>query len=305
MKRFAPVMAAAALAGCAQFGALPPGERIVEISSGREIGRAELLERLRASDYVLLGEQHDNLLHHQRRGELLDSFGPAAPVVAEHLTRGQTVQAGAELLPRLQAAGFEAKSWRWPLHEPLFAAAAAPGHRLSGGNVPREQAREVARKGEAALPDELKPVVQAAPLGEAGRTALDADLVDGHCGMLGGERLVGMRWAQRARDAAMWLSLQDAAKAGKPAVLLAGNGHVRTDYGVAQLIGQQQPAARFVSVGFVEPGAKLQGAPYTYAWVTAAPAREDACAAMRESMKAAKPVPATPPAPPATPASAP
>lgn len=280
---------ALALAGCAQLGMTPSNERIVEVASGREISRDELLQRLRAADYVLLGEQHDNAVHHQRRGQLLTALGAGVPVVAEHMTRGQAVLPpllGSELLPRLEAAGFDAKAWRWPLHEPLFTAAAAPGRMLVGGNAPREQVREVARKGEAALPEDLKMVALAAPLGEVGRSALDADLVQGHCGMLAGERLDSMRWAQRARDAAMWLALQQVAQVqGRPAVLVAGNGHVRTDYGVAQLIAALQPAARVASVGFVETGAKREGAPYTYVWITAAPPREDACAGMREMME--------------------
>ncbi|MCX2860404.1 ChaN family lipoprotein [Paucibacter sp. PLA-PC-4] len=272
-------------AGCAQLGMTPSNERIVELASGREISRDELLHKLLASDYVLLGEQHDNAVHHQRRAELLSALGPRVPVVAEHMTRGQAVLPGPALLPRLQAAGFDEKGWRWPLHEPLFVAAAAPGRLLVGGNAPREQARELARKGESALPDDLRAVTRAAPLDAAGAKALDTDLVQGHCGMLAGERLVGMGWAQRARDAAMWLSLQAAAQAqGKPAVLVAGNGHVRRDYGVPHLIAAQQPAARVASVGFVETGAKTQGLPYHYVWITAAPAREDACAGMREMM---------------------
>jgi len=278
------------LAGCAQLAPSAGAERIVELASGREISREALLQKLRDSDYVLLGEQHDNAVHHQRRAELLSDLGAGAPVVAEHLTRGLSVQPGAELLPRLQAAGFDDKGWRWPLHEPLFAAAAAPGHVLLGGNAPRELAREIARKGEAAQPADLRAVTGSAPLDAAGTQALDADLVQGHCGMLAGERLLGMRWAQRARDAAMWLSLQQAqAQAqGRPAVLLAGNGHVRRDYGVAQLIAAQQPAARLVSVGFLETGARTEGAPYHYVWITAAPAREDACAGMREMMEKMK-----------------
>lgn len=273
------------LAGCAQLGMTPSNERIVEVASGREISRDELLQKLLASDYVLLGERHDNAVHHQRRAELLSALGPRAPVVAEHMTRGQAVLPGPALLQRLQVAGFDERGWRWPLHEPLFAAAAAPGRMLIGGNAPRELARELARKGESALPQDLRAVTHAAPLDEAGAKALEADLVQGHCGMLAGERLVGMGWAQRARDAAMWLSLQAAAQAqGKPAVLVAGNGHVRLDYGVAQLIAAKQPAARVASVGFVETGAKTQGSPYHYVWITAAPAREDACAGMREMM---------------------
>lgn len=298
-------LAVAVLAGCAQTATqhadVPEGERIVEVATGRELGRAELLARLRASDYVLLGEQHDNAVHHQRRGELLRSLGTGVPVVAEHMTRGLAVQPGAELLPRLEAAGFDAKGWRWPLHEVLFAPAAAPGRVLLGGNAPRDQARQVAREGEAALPADLAPLLRAAPLGDAGRAALDADLVKGHCGMLAGERLVAMRWAQRVRDAAMWTTLQQAAGShGRPAVLLAGNGHVRDDYGVAQLARQQQPAARVVSLGFTDGGAQSAGQPYTYVWQTAAPTgRGDPCEAFKQQMRQR----ATPPA--ATPASAP
>jgi uncharacterized iron-regulated protein len=281
-----------ALAACAELGMTPPNERIVEVASGREISRDELVQRLRANDYVLLGEQHDNPSHHQRRGQLLSSLGASLPVVAEHLTRGQTVQAvqsgGAALLPRLEAAGFSAQNWHWPLHEPLFAVAAAPEHLLVGGNISTELLRALARQGEAALPDDLKAVALAAPLNEAAREALDEDLIEGHCGMLPKERLPGMRWVQRARDAAMWLALQQVGQGhDKPAVLLAGNGHVRTDYGVAQLIAAQQPHTRFASVGFVETGAQREGLPYTYLWITAAPVREDPCAGMREMMEKA------------------
>lgn len=302
MKTLSSFLGLLVLTGCAQLPGgsdLLPDERIVEVATGREISRAELLQRLRASDYVLLGEQHDNAAHHARRGELLKDLGAGSPVVAEHLTRGLAVQPGAELLPRLEAAGFEPKGWRWPLHEPLFAAAAAPGHTLLGGNAPRELARQVARQGESALTPELAAVIRPATLAESAQAALDADLVQGHCGMLAGERLVGMRWAQRARDAAMWLSLRDAAAQARPSVLLAGNGHVRLDYGVPQLARREQPAARLVSVGFVDGGRAVQGAPYSYVWVTPAPAgRGDPCEGLKEMMnKSAKPAAAAASAP--------
>lgn len=295
-----PLLGLLVLAGCAQQlpggRDLPADERIVEVATGREISRAELLQRLRASDYALLGEQHDNAAHHARRGELLNDLGAAAPVVAEHLTRGLAVQPpqpGGALLPRLEAAGFEAKGWRWPLHEPLFAAAAAPGRTLLGGNAPRELVRQVARQGESALTPELAAVTRPAPLAESAQAALDADLVQGHCGMLAGERLVGMRWAQRARDAAMWLSLREAAGRARPVVLLAGNGHVRLDYGVPQLARQAQPGTKLLSVGFVDAGSLRAGAPYSYVWVTPAPAgRGDPCEGMKEMMNKSGSMPA-------------
>jgi uncharacterized iron-regulated protein len=260
---------------------VPPaeGERIVEVASGRAITRVQLIAAIRASDYTLLGELHDNGWHHRRRGELLAELGPGVAIVAEHMPRGQQVQPGPDLQARLVAAGFDARAWGWPMHEPLFDGALASGATLAGANAKREEARQVAREGPQALPEELRPIVTAAPLAPAAQAALDADLVSGHCGQLDGPRLEGMRSAQRLRDASMWAALRDAAK--RPAILLAGNGHVRLDYGVPQVIAATQPGAKVVSVGFLEIGAPVPGQPYTHVWVTPGVAREDACAAMR------------------------
>lgn len=274
------VAAAALLAGCAAL--VGEDERIVEVASGRSVTRDELLAALRASDYVLLGEQHDNRIHHQRRGELLAALAAttagAPAIVAEHLERGRQVQLGADLQASLVAAGFDAKGWQWPIHEPLFASIGRAGLPLLGGNASRELVRQLARAGGAALPAELGLVLDAAPLATAAKAALDEDLVAGHCGLLPASRLGGMRSAQRARDASMWLALRDAGT--RPAVLVAGNGHVRTDFGVPQLAAAQRPQARVVSVGFLETGADPAAAPYTYVWITARAERGDPCAGM-------------------------
>lgn len=267
-------------AGCASPGSA--GESIVEVASGRRLSRAELLEVLRGSDYTLLGELHDNPLHHRRRGELLAALAAAAApgrcccIVAEHLPRGRRLAGAGPVRARLEAAGFDARGWGWPLHEPLFTAAVQAGFVVEGGNLAREVARDIARSGEPAVPAELRPLL--APLTDAARAALDADLVRGHCGAPLGSRLEGMRAAQRARDAAMWLALQDLRRRERTrtAVLLAGNGHVRRDYGVPQIAAAAEPAARLVAVGFVEPG--TDAAPFDLLWTTAAATRDDPCA---------------------------
>lgn len=273
MKRRALLFAAAGAAltaGCAQR----PGvnERIVEVATGRSLSRAELLAAVRASEFALFGEQHDNPLHHRRRGELLAALPTRSLVVAEHLTRGRAYTEGAQLLPGLVAAGFDPQGWAWPLHEPLFAAATQARLRLVGGNLPRELARRIAREGEAALPEDLAERLRRAPLDAAAQEVLDADLVAGHCHRLPVARLPGMRLAQRARDAAMADALLTGG--GTPAVLLAGNGHVRTDYGVPRLLMSRS----VVSVGFVETGQVVAGSPYTHLWITPAIEREDPCA---------------------------
>jgi len=268
---------ALALATCQAASQAATADSIVEVASGRSLTRAELLTLMRASDYVLLGELHDNPHHHARRGELLAALGPPASVVAEHLYSGKRVSFdGQDLQANLANAGFEAKGWQWPLHEPLFAGVARAALPLAGGNIARDLARRIAREGEAALPAELAAAIHAAPLATEAQAALAADLVRGHCGQLAGTRLAGMAWAQRARDASMALALRAAET--KPAVLLAGNGHVRLDYGVPQLLATAD--ARLISVGFAEPGTAWVGAPYTHLWITPAAQRDDPCSTL-------------------------
>ncbi len=277
-------------AGNAAGGGDEAGDRVIDSASGRPVGRAELIERLRHSDFVLLGEQHDNPHHHQRRGQLITQLGPrcgvvaehlprGAQVVAEHLPRGAQVGPGTDLLARLQAAGFNAKGWHWPLHEALFAPVLAAGLPLWGGNAPLDTARAVARQGDSALPRDLATLLAAAPLPPAAQAALDQALVDGHCGQLPAARVPAMRAAQRLRDAAMAAALLAAADAGaRPAVLVAGNGHVRNDHGVPSLLRAQRPGARIVSVAFVD--AADAAVPADLVWTTPVPptARQDPCA---------------------------
>lgn len=276
-----------ALAGCA---VLPP-DRITTPATGAPMPRAALLDLMRDSDYVLLGEHHDNTDHHRLRAELLAALPAPVAVVVEHLPRGAAPalppdQRGDALLQTLQAAGFDARGWRWPLHEPLFTTIAARGHRLLGGNLPRELARRTAREGADALPAELRAAIDAAPLAAGARAALVDDLVRGHCGHLPPERTQNMVLAQRGRDAAMAAAMAAAlldARAGRPGgpvLLLAGNGHVRRDYGVAQMLRGLQPQARVLSVGFVEAGGAATAGLFDLTWTTPAVERADPCAGM-------------------------
>ncbi|MBX3608041.1 MAG: ChaN family lipoprotein [Piscinibacter sp.] len=279
MRRRSLLAAPLVLAGCA--GWHRGGERIVEAASGRVVTRDELLGLTSGSDFALLGELHDNPHHHVRRGELLRDLGRAgvrAAVVAEHLMRGRPLGDGPDLRDRLVAAGFDAKGWGWPLHEPLFAPVVRAGLPLAGGNLPRELVRGIARDGEPALPPELAVLLRTAPLDATAEAGLDAELVEGHCGQLPAARLGGLRRAQRARDASMALALLEAP--GRPAVLVAGNGHVRLDHGVGQLLAVQRPTARIVSVAFGEPGMSAAELSCTHLWITAPATRDDPCAGM-------------------------
>lgn len=276
-----------ALAGCALQPAA--ADRIVDVATGRELTRAELLATLRAADFVLLGEQHDNPHHHARRGALITELGAGTVVVAEQLDRGRRVGPGPDALARLQAAGFEPRAWQWPLHRALFEPLLAAGLPVLGGNAPIADVRQVARQGQAVAPAEWRELLASAPLDAAAEATLDRALVDGHCGQLPAARVPAMRAAQRVRDAALAQAL--VASAGRPAVLVAGNGHVRLDHGVPVLLRRLRPVARIVVVGFGEPDWRVADAPYGYLWLTPAIERGDPCAGLR--MPAA-PAPARP-----------
>ncbi len=261
-----------------QACALAPPWRddIVDAASGQALTRAGLLAQARAADWVLLGEQHDNVHHHARRGEFIAALGTGAVVVSEHLERGRRVEAGSDLLARLQAAGFDARNWRWPLHRPLYEAILDAGLPVRGGNPPTAMARQVARDGLAAAAPELRALIDAAPLTAAAAATLDRALEESHCGHLAAARVPAMRAAQRLRDAALALALQGAG--GRPGVLVAGNGHVRLDYGVPVLLRHLQPAARVLVVVFGEPGWRADAGICTHLWRTPGVERGDPCA---------------------------
>ena len=276
---------AGALGGCAHA---PWDDHDITVAhSGARLRRADLLARLHDSDYVLLGEQHDNAEHHRQRARLLAVLPAPVPVVVEYLPRGAAPVLGRDdrseaLLRAREEAGFDATGWRWPLHAPLFLAIADRRHALHGGNLPRDLARRTAREGAAALPAELRALIDAAPLPATVRDTLLDELLRSHCGHLGADRMPNMLLAQRGRDAAMAAALREARARhpGGPVLLLAGNGHVRRDHGVAQLLPAVEPGARVLSVGFVEAGDAPGPGLYDLVWTTPGSQRADPCAAM-------------------------
>jgi hypothetical protein len=75
-------------------------------------------------------------------------------VVAEQLPRGARVASGATgpLRTRLEAAGFDAQAWGWPLYQPLFGPLLAAGAAAAGGQrAHADLARQIARDGPVGL----------------------------------------------------------------------------------------------------------------------------------------------------------
>lgn len=239
---------------------------------GAKADQAALLALLQEADVILLGELHDNPHHHQARADLLRALSSRSPhVVAEHLMAPQKMPAGTSetQLQRLTAAGFDPSGWRWPLHKPLFDATDELSWAVHGGNLTRAQLRSAGHPALLAL-------LEQAPLSTTAQALLDADLRDGHCGMLPEQHLGQIRQIQRLRDASMAL----AALKQLPAIVLLGNGHARLDYGVPQILKANRPDLKVVAVGFVEQPPNLSS-PFDATWQSPSIERPDPCQAFR------------------------
>jgi uncharacterized iron-regulated protein len=133
--RVLPLLAALALplaacGGGAQSTTAPSPARdaIVDVATGKPVTRAQLIDRLAAADFVLLGEIHDNPSHHRLRAELIAASRKKPALVFEHFPwRADSLLRDIPADPDeawLAHAGFDARGWRWPVHAPLLAAAA-------------------------------------------------------------------------------------------------------------------------------------------------------------------------------------
>ncbi|HSQ73050.1 MAG TPA: ChaN family lipoprotein [Rubrivivax sp.] len=228
---------------------------------------------------VLLGEVHDNAVQHALRLQAFEALlaGGARPaLVMEQFDRerqpvidalrAQSPPHDADTL--IAAAG--GAGWQWQFYQPFVALALQHGLPIVAANVSREDARQVMAAGLQAsgfdanvAPDLLQ--------------SLAADIEDSHCGLIDDATARRMALAQVARDQAMAAAVDRHAERG--VLLLAGNGHVRTDAGVPRWLA---PATRSKSeaIGLLEEGTRERGR-YDRVVLTAAQERTDPCEGMR------------------------
>ncbi|OYY84418.1 MAG: hypothetical protein B7Y34_00575, partial [Methylophilales bacterium 16-45-9] len=170
-------------------------------------------------------------------------------------------------------------------YSPLFSVLEKNKVTLMGGNLSIDAVRGISKQGASAIPEALDEMISQANLTAAGETQLVADLEAGHCGHLPKQYVPNFILAQRARDASMLNTMLDIAH--KPVILLAGNGHVRKDYGIPTLL--QSSIQTQVSIGFLQldsltpDQALAYRQQYDYVWLTGAVNRDDPCATFKMS----------------------
>ncbi|MEM1306694.1 MAG: ChaN family lipoprotein [Pseudomonadota bacterium] len=267
---------------------------------------ADETRAFRAADIVLIGEIHDNPAHHTKQACLVDAFATSKAAAAsdrantptlvwEHIDATQTPALAAYLStanPTAEslgsAVGWEKTSWpAWDIFAPIAEAALRNKLPMASGDAPRAQVRAVARSGLKALSsDTIGRIGLNTALPEKLQRDLLDDLAASHCGLIPAAAFVTMADAQRYRDASLADALATAMRKSGSAILVAGNGHVRSDRGVPWHLKRMAPDAQVFVVAQAETGDSA-GYPNAGATLTSQRVdRTDPCIAMRKAFEA-------------------
>jgi uncharacterized iron-regulated protein len=255
---------------------------------------AALVAELAKAQIVVIGEVHDNPVHHARQARLVRALQPQGiafemvPEASEEGVQTFLAQGGArgEIGP---AIGWERLGWPdWDIYAPVFEA--APGAYVAGGGVARRELRAAAEVGAATVYGAgASDVGLDQPLDPVTRIELEDEMIAAHCNKLPRQAAGNMVETQRLRDARFAAAVRRALAegGGGRAVLITGNGHARTDRGVPAFLRVAEPGMTVLSVGMIETdngadagadhGAASGGLPFDYIWLSDRAERPDPC----------------------------
>jgi uncharacterized iron-regulated protein len=246
----------------------PLAGQVYDVALGKLSDPTEAPRMVLPEGIVLLGEVHDNPVHHRVRAWLIAETLKARPkwrpaVAFEQIDADR--QEAVDRFEQLDAATrtaddlFGLVKWQesgWPpadTYRPLVEAIVAARLPIYSGDLPRARVRSVARSGPVQIaPEERARLQLDRPLPGPLAAAVRQELEESHCGALPPQALGGMAVAQRYRDAHMADVLLSTAQRHGSAILIAGNGHVRTDRGVPWHLRQRAPGTPVAAVLLVE-----------------------------------------------------
>ncbi|ROL76813.1 ChaN family lipoprotein [Pseudomonas vranovensis] len=280
------------LAGCQSRAEVPPlpawqspeGRehaelgQIRELSSGRLLTPAQLLERLAQAPRLLVGEKHDNPDHHALQLWLLRALQgqrSQGSLLLEMLQPVQQAKVDAlkqQALPAdlPLALGWQ-QGWDWALYGPIVREALGQPYPLLAANLDTDEVRSLYRQ-----PPPLKGERSTAA---KVRAVLLEQVRESHCGLLPESQLPAMLAVQQQRDRRMAERLL---AAPQPALLLAGGYHVRKDIGVPLHLADLGAEAGTQVLMLAEVGQGVDAQMADYVWYTPALPEQDYCAQMRK-----------------------
>ncbi len=207
---------------------------------------------LQHADIYLIGELHDNRVHHKRQAMAVDAIKPSA-LVLEMLSPDQAEKAqmadrsNPELLQ--DALKWNVAGWGdFASRAPVFQA--APDAKIYGAAQSAAAVRDAMSRGAVASFGEAAGQFGLATPLPAEEQATRETLQDqAHCGALPADMIPSMVEAQRFRDAAFARVALDAlTETGGPVVVITGNGHAR-NWGMPHALKNAAPDVVVLSIG--------------------------------------------------------
>jgi uncharacterized iron-regulated protein len=281
--------------------------KIWDVRAGQFVTKEDLANWIKQSNYILLGETHDNPLHHQHQAWVLDNlrkFNKSAVVAFEMINQTQGKDIVGKQFQSVEALihvlNQEKNSWDYEQnYKPVFASVLKSGYKILPASLDRSVLMSLAMKGEEKIPTYIVPYLKDDPLTPKQADSLREEIKSSHCGMATPHMTTTMMLVQRVKDAEMARTLMSV-KNADVRVLVAGSGHVRDDRGVPMYL--RRANKKVLSIGWIEVADELQTVdayakywggnklPFDYVWFTARVDRPDPCEGIRHHLKMFKDV---------------
>ncbi len=267
--------------------------KILSIATGKQISQTELLEKLRQSRFILVGEKHDNSEHHLRELQLLQALqnGPRTRLVLEMLDEQQSgnidTLSGESRDTRIrEQLNWNDRNWPWQDYGPLIIAALKDGNQLRTGNLSKPVLMQIYQSGVPHQP-RLSTVSE---IPESIRSTIQQQVYESHCRTMSIDKMGPMTDIQISRDASMAYALSHQLGEQMQAILITGAYHARKDTGVAQHL-QKLTSDAVVSILLAETddaietiqeAVKHNADVADYVWFTSRSEEQDYCAALQQ-----------------------
>ncbi|GBC92783.1 hypothetical protein HRbin15_01260 [bacterium HR15] len=267
-----------------------PGE-LVETRRGRKLTLKQLTQAVEPYAFLLIGEEHSEARHHQFQAAVIDALvqaGRSVIVGLEMFDRTKQHPLNLWTLNRLSEAEFiEQSDWQrqwgfdFALYRPIFEVVARHRLRLVALNLPRAMVRQVALKGWASLPESERMGIAQLDLNQTDHRQLFNILMSGHPGTEHAgheghadpahERFYEAQvlWDTGMADSALRYLERTVPSPRLIFVILAGNGHVMYDVGIALRLRQRTswPVATIVCLPVSDEPIEIRASLADFVWL--------------------------------------
>lgn len=224
-----------------------PGTTIVrfgltDMRTGRQVTAAEFARAARGYRWVLLGEEHDSLAHHEMQADLIEALvedGRHVVVGFEQFTRPSQRRLAPWTLGWWSEEEFIEKSgWRddwnmdFALYRPIFEVVRRYRLPMVALNIPRAWVRTVSREGWNALSEDVRRELPEPYLGNEEHRAVFSALMGGHpTGGASNVYAAQVLWDEAMADTAIRF-MENRLNPKAVMVIVTGSGHVMYGQGI-------------------------------------------------------------------------